>query len=276
MLRAYVSPHHNDWDQHLTAVEFAYNNSVQASTGYTPFYLMYGQHPETPLTLQSIPQKGDVKDADTKAFVTRITNDLEAAKKNVLAAQERQAKYYNQGRREHEFHIGDKVLLSIKFTDCLPTAVASVAGATPKLSARGWGPFEVLEVINDVAIRLKLPPKWKMHPVVHASYLIPWKTSDQFPDRDPPPPDPEVIDGEEHFHAEAFRNHRMYQKKFQYYVKWTGYGEEDNTWEFFDNLKEDLSPDALAHLVQKYQEDRQLDEQLKPKHQPTRSSRKHK
>jgi hypothetical protein len=33
MLRAYVSPLHADWDDHLVAAEFAYN---EASTGYTP------------------------------------------------------------------------------------------------------------------------------------------------------------------------------------------------------------------------------------------------
>jgi len=40
MLRAYVAPHQSDWDEHLITAEFAYNNSVQASTGFTPFYLI--------------------------------------------------------------------------------------------------------------------------------------------------------------------------------------------------------------------------------------------
>jgi hypothetical protein len=88
MLRAYVSPHHDDWEQHLTAVEFAYNNSVQASTGYTPFYLMYGQNPETPLTLG----QGEIADANVKDFVSRLADDLERAQTNIAAAQERQAR----------------------------------------------------------------------------------------------------------------------------------------------------------------------------------------
>ena len=49
MLRAYVAPHQDEWDEHLVAVEFAYNSSVHASTGETPFFLNYGQHPVTPL-----------------------------------------------------------------------------------------------------------------------------------------------------------------------------------------------------------------------------------
>lgn len=38
MLRAYVSPFQNDWDQHLVALEFAYNSSRQASSHHSPFF----------------------------------------------------------------------------------------------------------------------------------------------------------------------------------------------------------------------------------------------
>jgi hypothetical protein len=51
MLRPFVSIHHNDWDEYLTAAEFAYNDSLQASTGHTPFFLNTGQHPLTPASL---------------------------------------------------------------------------------------------------------------------------------------------------------------------------------------------------------------------------------
>ena len=50
MLRAYVSYRQTDWDKHLTAAEIAYNNSVQASTGFSPFFLNAGQHPHLPLS----------------------------------------------------------------------------------------------------------------------------------------------------------------------------------------------------------------------------------
>ena len=50
MLRACVSDRQDDWDEHLTAIEIAYNNSEQASTGFTPFYLNSGQHPTFPLS----------------------------------------------------------------------------------------------------------------------------------------------------------------------------------------------------------------------------------
>src|SRR6266511_685843 len=39
MLRAFVNYRQTNWDECLPAAEFAYNNSLQASTGYTPFFL---------------------------------------------------------------------------------------------------------------------------------------------------------------------------------------------------------------------------------------------
>ena len=66
MLRAYVAPYQQDWDEHLVAAEFAYNNSIQARTGFTPFYLTQGRHPHTPLSLlvaNSCPSPHDVKPA---------------------------------------------------------------------------------------------------------------------------------------------------------------------------------------------------------------------
>ncbi len=50
MLRGLVGPRHDDWCKYLSMVEFAYNNSLQASTLQTPFFLNHGRHPLTPLS----------------------------------------------------------------------------------------------------------------------------------------------------------------------------------------------------------------------------------
>src|ERR1700676_5702092 len=62
MLRHYVYEHHEKWVQHLPYAEFAINNSTSASTGHTPFYLNYGEHPATPLS-NVIPNIEDVPEA---------------------------------------------------------------------------------------------------------------------------------------------------------------------------------------------------------------------
>jgi len=53
MLRHFVNPVHDDWDEHLPMVEFAINDAWQESTHETPFVLNYGQHPLNPMSLQT-------------------------------------------------------------------------------------------------------------------------------------------------------------------------------------------------------------------------------
>ena len=55
-LRTYVSADQYDWDRNIPMVEFAINDSVNSSTGHTPFFLNYARHPHTPLSLQ-FPQR---------------------------------------------------------------------------------------------------------------------------------------------------------------------------------------------------------------------------
>ena len=71
MLRAYVSPYHDDWDEHLVSCEFAYNDSEHASHRYTPFYLAHGHHPRVPLALAVQPDP-DSRSESVKAFTARL------------------------------------------------------------------------------------------------------------------------------------------------------------------------------------------------------------
>ena len=50
MLRSYVNHHLDDWDEYLISVEIAVNSAVQDSSGYSPYYLTYGQHINLPLS----------------------------------------------------------------------------------------------------------------------------------------------------------------------------------------------------------------------------------
>ena len=43
----------NDWSEWLSTAEFAYNNRQHSSTGHSSFYLEYGYHPRTPLTIDN-------------------------------------------------------------------------------------------------------------------------------------------------------------------------------------------------------------------------------
>ena len=44
-LRLFCNERQDDWDELLPDAEFQYNNHVQASTQYSPFFLDTGRHP---------------------------------------------------------------------------------------------------------------------------------------------------------------------------------------------------------------------------------------
>ncbi|KAJ9526612.1 hypothetical protein QJQ45_017610 [Haematococcus lacustris] len=258
MLRNYVSPHHTDWDNHLTAAEFAYNASVQASTGYSPFMLNSGQEPHTPLSLAvhtaaPVPVTPATSETAT-AFLQRMATNIAAASQHLVKAQQRQVKHANAQRQDHKFAVGDMVYICVSFFTHMRPATQT-AGAAHKFTPRQHGPFKVLEVVTPVALRLQLPATWKsVHPVVHVSHVkLHHDGSAQFPTRNPaPPPEPDIIDGEAHYHVEAFRNHRFLRGQLQMQVKWLGHPEHDNTWVPLAQLREDMTDNVMNKLLRTY------------------------
>ena len=246
MLRAYIGSKQNDWDQHLTAIEMAYNNSKQASTGFSPFYLNHGQHPTTPLT--SVAPSIATNNKTAEEMLERLFDDLKVAEGNVRKAQEKQAYYTNLHRQHVEYQVGDKVLLST-------TDLRLKMKVTPKLTARYIGPFAIKRVLSPLNYELYLPPSLSIHPVFHISKLKAYNSSEQFDSLRPSPPTrppPETVDDREEYEVEAIRNHRtakwrgkMYR---QYEVKWRGYPEWENTWEWEDTLANS------SEIVEKYEQ----------------------
>lgn len=235
-LRAYVNVKHDDWDAHLPIVEFAYNNQVNASTGFSPFYLNYGYHPRLPSNLPRA-----IQDCATPAaanFLTRFDEDLQVAKTNLKQAQDRQKQAADRHRRDKTYNVGEQVLLSTANLDL------RLPGQSKKLLAKWIGPFTIQAVQSPVTYRLDLPPEYqRLHPSFHTSLLRPYHEQGQgFPGRPKlNRPLPELNkDGAEEYEVEqvlAKENRRVRGRNVPYYlIKWKGYPESDNTWEPYANL----------------------------------------
>ena len=74
-LQSFVNSLQDDWEEQLILFEFAANDSVNPSTGYTPFYMVYCKHP-TRLVLHSI--TSNVPAAED--FVLQINNTITQAR----------------------------------------------------------------------------------------------------------------------------------------------------------------------------------------------------
>ena len=243
MLRAYVNQHQNDWDLLLTPLEFAYNNAPNESTGETPFFLNYGQHPN----VLSVPWSKHPIIADNdmaRDYLERIRKALASAKRVLSAAQQRQKQYADRKCREHQFQVGGKVLLSTEHLRRYPGA-----GAKRSLGPVSVGPYKVLGVLADgSAVRLELPPSLPIHPVVNVSRLQPYREDNgQFPGRQQNiQPGPLFVqDGQEYFVVDSFLDTRSVRGggrswKRQVYVRWKDYGPEWDLWVDESLLKQDL------------------------------------
>ena len=251
IIRGYVSPFHDDWDEHLLTAEIAINDSPNQSTGMTPYFLSMGLHPRTPLSLILPSNTATNKRAErADEFIDRRQKDFNHAKESIKRAQERQARYANRGRLDVEFKPGDLVLLA-KSHVRLPEA----QNAGRKLQPRYHGPYKIKEVISRLAYRLDLPKSFKIHDVIHISHLKPYHDGSKLfpfrPSYDPPPP-PEVIEEEEYFKISGFDNHRLFHRKPQFLVRYEGYGDKDRLWQSASHLWNDMRPEDYQALCKDY------------------------
>jgi hypothetical protein len=103
-----------------------------------------------------------------------------------------------------------------------------------------------------VVYQLKLPLQWSIHPVFHASLLMPYiETNEHSANYTRPPPN--MIEGEEQYEVEVIQAHQRRNHKLQYLIKWKGYPESDNTWEPVKNVQAPL-------LTQKYHKEHLLED----------------
>jgi hypothetical protein len=89
LLWSLVGENLKSWDLQLYQVEFAYNRSINRSTGLSPFTIIYGGNPRTPLDLAPLP---DLKRTNTKAK-DLIAHIKEGHKLTIKNLQESTEKY---------------------------------------------------------------------------------------------------------------------------------------------------------------------------------------
>ena len=203
-LRAYVSTFQTDWEDHLVAIEFAYNDSDHAGTGFSPFFLGNGYNPLTPSAIAA--GAPTARPTNTPAFLRHMQNDIGAARAALDKANAEACRHANKTRRELILAVGDHVWLAADHIH-VPQAVQ----ARRKLAPSYYGPYTILEAISDVAYRLDLPPKHRIHPVIHVSHLKPF-TGDFNRATVKHYPAPEMVDGQEHYYVEAFVNAKTFKK----------------------------------------------------------------
>ena len=242
MLRAVVSPRLDDWDTKLPQVCIAYNNSVNAATGVSPFKVVLGHEARMPIDL-AFQTQSDVALVQDKAELWKQT--MEGVKTNLLKSQERMKTQGNKKRRDVQFKVGEQVLFDPDKRQLTDPAVKQ------KLGARYLGPYTILKRVGSNAYKLDLPARLKnLHPVVNVSALKKYRPD---PLREGLRPEPEfkgnvpqwvvedILKGPEmrlNRHSNKYENHWL--------VAWAGWDKTENTWQTASDLK--TAPRKMAEF----------------------------
>ncbi|XP_078232326.1 uncharacterized protein LOC144583105 [Pogona vitticeps] len=116
MIRAYLAENPNNWDQKLQSLLFAYRSVPQASTGFSPFELLFGRRVKGPLDLikQNWEQITQDDPQDVVTYIDSLRNDLkrnlELAAETLQAQKVRKKAWDDQNARERHFNPGEEVL----------------------------------------------------------------------------------------------------------------------------------------------------------------------
>jgi hypothetical protein len=104
------------WPQVLRTLTFCYNCTIHETTGFAPFYLMYGWVPRLPIDIMFQHVLQDDKVISHNEFVIRLKKDLSdasrIAQKHTLDEQACHARLYNRKAKGSPLAMGDRVLLA--------------------------------------------------------------------------------------------------------------------------------------------------------------------
>lgn len=133
MISAYTTDH-KDWDRFLPHLVFAYNTSVHATTGYTPYFLLHGLEPT--LGIEAQLNQG-LAPAENFNFenIMYASRAREMAAAETTRSQQKAKERYDEKRREVVYQPGDQVWIR---------RMARPPGKTEKLLPAYLGPFRII------------------------------------------------------------------------------------------------------------------------------------
>ena len=170
MIRKFVHDDSRNWDKWLDPLLFAVREVPQASTGFSPFELLFGRRPQGVLDLvKESWEEGTSTSKNEIQYVMDLRAKLHTlgrlSRENLLQAQERQRRLYDRGARLRQFAPGDKVLL------LLPSS-------SSKLLARWQGPFVVTRRVGDVDYEVERSDRGGSTQTYHVNLLKAWREAE--------------------------------------------------------------------------------------------------
>ncbi|KAJ8044409.1 hypothetical protein HOLleu_07148 [Holothuria leucospilota] len=162
MLKRMCIERPRDWDCYVNPLLFAYRETPNESTGFSPFELIYGHKVRGPMSILKELWSGEVKDQDVATsyeYVINLRNRLEQtcklASESLSKSAQRYKRNYDRKSMKRMFKVDDLVLV------LLPTD-------NNKLMTQWRGPYKVVQKLSPLDYRIDVDGSIKTY---HANLL---------------------------------------------------------------------------------------------------------
>lgn len=148
IIRGYINDKHDNWEDLLEPIKFAYVNSVNTSTNFSPYFLTHGRDPV--LLIDQIMNAVNAKILTPQDYVSKTMENLNRAynmvRANLVQERRHQKEQYDKRAKEMKYCIGDKVLLDLR-------------GVVPQDKCKKFlpkyeGPYRVLKVYENGTVEI--------------------------------------------------------------------------------------------------------------------------
>ena len=163
LLRCLIGDNPRQWDLVIPQAEFAYNSSVNRSTGKSAFQIVYGANPKGVVELAELPTHPNVSREATD-FIDHIREIHQEVEQKLISMTGRYKEEADRHRRRKVFQDGEMVMVHL-------SKKRYPRGTYNKLKPRKFGPCKIKSRINDNAYLLDLPKELDISPVFNVADL---------------------------------------------------------------------------------------------------------
>jgi hypothetical protein len=229
LLRSLVTEHHSQWDNILPQAEFVYNDSVNRSTGQSPFQIVYGMQPRGISELRNSEQT-TTRSTSAEEFVESMKEIHSQVKERLLKSSQEYKRRENQHRRQLQFEVGDLVLAHLR-------KERFSKGTYNKLKMKKIRPCRVFKKFGTNAYEIELPDGIEISPIFNISDLYPYRAGEtETGDEQPVIQWRKKMPVADKPQMECILDKRVSKRTrrkqyFEYLVKWKNHLVEDASWE---------------------------------------------
>jgi len=141
-----IDGHHDNWEDVLGEVCFAYRSSIHSSTNESPYYMCFGRDVNFPINkiLGAVPDP--VPSANyVDSLLERLRYSFQRAHEYNKKAREQQREQYNKRAKLFNYKPGDRVLLDVRVVQ---------KGDNRKFTSKFKGPYRIIKVNKNRTVEI--------------------------------------------------------------------------------------------------------------------------